>query len=178
MILLDTETTGLVQPAPVPLSQQPYIIEFAALKLNNDSLEEEGHVHFLCKPPVQLTEEIVKITGITDKDLADKKPFVSHLGQLLKFFLGESVLVAHNLPFDRSLVTFELTRLSRVNMFPWPPEHICTAEITNDIKGHRLKQEQLYEMATGHPANQTHRALDDVRQLAEIVRWLRTQDRM
>jgi DNA polymerase III epsilon subunit-like protein len=178
VILIDTETTGLIQPGAVPLSQQPHIIEFAAIKLDDKSLEEVDNAHFLCKPPVLLPEIITKITGLTDADLEDQLPFPAHLPAVLPFFCGEVTLVAHNLPFDRGMVTLELQRLDRVSRFPWPYLHRCTVELTMDIKGHRLKQEQLYEMATGQPAGQTHRALDDVRQLAEVVRWLREEGRI
>jgi DNA polymerase III epsilon subunit-like protein len=180
MILMDCETTGLVQPLATPLSQQPHIIEFAAIRLDDSTLEEiEGkHIHFLCKPPIPLPEIITKITGLTDRDLEGKPPFVKHYRDLCEFFFGEHTVVAHNLSFDRSLLQFELMRLDRLTQFPWPYNHQCTVERTLAIKGHRLKQEELYLMATGHPAEQTHRALDDVRQLAEVVRWLRQKDLM
>lgn len=175
MILIDCETTGLVQPGAVPITQQPHIIEFAALALDDDSLEEKGHVHFLCKPPIALPEIITKITGLKDEDLAKQPPFVANYQALVDLVFGERTIVAHNLPFDRSLLSFELARLDKLTQFPWPYQHRCTVELTLHFKGHRLKQEALYEMATGHPAEQTHRALDDVRQLAEVVRWLRKE---
>lgn len=179
MILFDTETTGLVEPMATPLSKQPHIIEFAAIRLDDRTLEEddpEDYVHFLCKPPIPLPEIITKITGLTDKDLAGEKPFAAYYPDLCQFFFGEEKICAHNLPFDRSLLTFELMRMDRLTQFPWPYKHICTVDCSLSIKGRRMKQEELYLMATGKPADQTHRALDDVRQLAEVVRWLRTKD--
>ena len=38
MIIFDTETTDLVKPGLVPLEDQPHIIEFAGIKLDDFTL--------------------------------------------------------------------------------------------------------------------------------------------
>jgi DNA polymerase III epsilon subunit-like protein len=179
MIILDTETTGLPGTVALPEEQQPEIIEFAALKLDDETLEEVDSVHFMCKPRILPLDPIItKITGIRTEDLMGKPAFVSMLKPIVRLFRGETHLVAHNLPFDRDILWFELKRLGHDLRFPWPWEHCCTAELTSDILGKPMKQEVLYEHATGKKANQTHRALDDCRQLAEIVRWMRDGGRI
>lgn len=177
MILIDNETTGLKEVSTVPLEQQPRIIEFAALRLDDKTLKETGALHFMIHPGkgISLSDEIVKITGITDSDLKGQPPFAGRYQAIVDFFLGERTLVAHNLPFDRDVLAMELMRLGRPYQFPWPPVHICTVELTQGITGKYMKQEDLYQHFFGRPANQTHRALDDVRQLAEIVRRLRKE---
>ena len=177
MILFDTETTGLKEVSTVPLDQQPRIIEFAALRLDGETLKEKAHLHFLINPGkgISLSSEIVKITGLRDSDLKGQPPFAGRYSTIVDFFLGERVLVAHNLPFDRDMVAMELMRLGRPYQFPWPPVHHCTAELTQGITGKYMKQEDLYKHYLGRSANQTHRALDDVRQLAEIVRCMRKE---
>lgn len=180
MILIDNETTGLKEVSTVPSDQQPRIIEFAALQLDNKSLKEKGAFHFLIHPGkgISLSDDIVKITGITDAMLRGQPPFAGRYETIVNFFLGESMLVAHNLPFDRDVLALDLARIGRQYQFPWPPHHRCTAELTQDIKGKYLRQQDLYEHYMGKPANQTHRALDDVRQLAEIVRCMRKEGRI
>lgn len=179
MIILDTETTGLTGVSALDLAQQPFIIEFAALKLNDTSLEEEDSLTFFCKPPLQALDPVItKITGITWDMIKNKEPFVYHVEDVADFFLGEKILVAHNLPFDRALLEYELKRIGREFMFPWPSKHLCTVELTHDIQGKPSKQEFLYEHYVGKPANQTHRAIDDVRQLATIVRHIRKEGRI
>lgn len=179
MIVWDTETTGLPGVSLLELTKQPEIIEFGAIKLNDETFEEVGAIHFLCRPRIlPLDPVIVKITGIRTEDLVDKPPFVSFLPQVIDFFLGEQTMVAHNLPFDRQLLYFELRRLGLEWNFPWPYHHRCTAELTQDIKGKPMKHEDLYEHYIGHSANQTHRALDDVRQLCDIVRCMRREGRI
>lgn len=175
LIIFDTETTGLLGPSALPLEQQPRIIELGLLKLDGETLEEMEVLTQRLDPEQPLSAEITKITGLTDRDLRGQPTFARVYPRLVDFFLGARVLIGHNLPFDRGLLAGELQRMGKLLAFPWPPEHICTAEQTEHLEGKLLKQEALYQRATGHPANQTHRAGDDVRQLAEIVRWGRKE---
>jgi DNA polymerase III epsilon subunit-like protein len=179
MIIFDTETTGLHKPESIPLNQQPEIIEFGMLRLDDD-LAEVGQLWFLCRPKIwwPLPPEIPKITGITDEMLQEEKPFSFYVPQIRQFARSEEVWASHNAPFDRGMLLFELRRLDMVTKFPWPDRHICTVETTFQIKGRRMKMEELYTYLFGRPANQTHRAIDDCRQLAEIVRELRKRDMM
>lgn len=173
IILFDTETTGLLGPSALPLDVQPRIIELGLLRLDGETLEEKDTINQILDPGQPLSEEITKITGLTTKDVKGQPTFVSQYTRLVDFFLGAWMLVAHNLPFDRGMLAGELQRIDKLLEFPWPPEHICTAEQTEHLEGKMLRQEALYERVTGEPANQTHRAGDDVRQLAVIVRWMR-----
>src|SRR6185312_12803109 len=88
MIVLDTETTGLPEPELVPLDQQPHIIEFGAIKLNDDTLEQVDQMHFMVNPGIPIPPIITKITGITDADVHGKKKFASAVLPLSEFFLG------------------------------------------------------------------------------------------
>lgn len=118
---------------------------------------------------------ITKITGLTDADLKGKPKFITILAELQEIFHRARTMVAHNLPFDRSLLYFELQRIGRECQFPWPTRHICTVEASMSIKGHRLKLQELFEIATGRPANQTHRAMGDVELLLDAVKYLRNK---
>ena len=103
MIVFDLETTGLPKAEGADLDLQPRITEFGAVKLDDD-LNEIGVLEFMCNPGIPLDPQITKITGITDEELANKKPFVAMLDEVCDFFLGERTLVAHNLPFDRTVL--------------------------------------------------------------------------
>lgn len=174
MILFDTETTGLVGPATLPLNKQPEIIEFAAIKLHDDTLEEEDRMEFLCKPAnLPLPDKITEITGIKTKDLEDKEPFAAHLKPLCQFFLGQRTIVAHNLKFDVDMLSLELRRLGALHRFPWPYLHICTVERSKKIKGRRMRMGELYTHLTGKEIEGWHRAMADVESLCEIVRELK-----
>ena len=176
MIVFDTETTGLVQPTLVPLDQQPEIIELGAVRLHDDTLEELDAYTTLVKPKkLPLDPKITQITGLTSTDLQDQKPFAGAYPELCRFFVGERTLVGHNLDFDRSLLWFELLRLDRVKQFPWPWEHKCTVELTFHLNGYRLSQDKLYQHFCGTPPAGAHRALNDVRNLAEVIRHMRSE---
>lgn len=172
MIILDCETTGLPQPTVAGLDKQPYIIEFAAVKVDIRNMKIIDRIEFLCKPPIALEAIITKITGIKDSDLANKEPFGAHYLALAEFFIGESEGVAHNAPFDFALMEFALQRINKQFVFPWPMRRICTVEATHHIKNRRMKMTELYEHAFSKPLAQTHRAMDDVEALYEIVCWM------
>lgn len=173
MILFDTETTGLVEPAATPIDKQPRIIEFGAVKYaDNDPERELGRVNFLCNPGnLPLPEIITKITGLKDVDLADAPRFPRYYLELCDFFLGERYLIGHNVAFDISLLRFDLARMGKLTAFPWPPVQICTVDATLGIRGHRLKLAQLYEIATGEAIGEAHRAIADVLSLHRVVLW-------
>jgi DNA polymerase-3 subunit alpha (Gram-positive type) len=178
MIVFDTETTGLPKSNSMPIDQQPKIIEFAAIKLDDDTLEEVDRIEFFCNPREKLTEFIIDFTGITDDMLKDEPVFQENYLRLCEFFLGEKEMVAHNCQFDRSLLTFELRRLNKVDRFPWPYIHTCTVEKSLPIKKHKMKLLQLYKHATGSDIEEAHRAMADVESLVACVKYLRKEGMM
>jgi len=172
MIIFDTETTGLLKSSIVDLDQQPKIIEFAAIKLNDQTLEEVDRIEFLVNPGYSLPKEIIKITGLNDSDLVDAKPFTDYYEPLVHFFLGEKYLIAHNVSFDVGMLTTELSRMGRLTQFPWPPIQICTVNKTMKIKGYRLKLSILYSHLFGEDFKEAHRAMNDVMALVRCVKTL------
>jgi DNA polymerase III epsilon subunit-like protein len=175
MIVLDTETTGLPEPGAMPLSKQPQIIEFAAIKVDQKNLDIVGRLEFMCNPGVPLPDKIVQITKITDADLKDKPPFAFYYKKLCEFFLGAESVVAHNMSFDKSMIYFELLRLDKVCQFPWPPNHICTVEASFSLNNRRLSLANLHKIATGREFEGAHRAMIDVEALLRCVKWLRNK---
>lgn len=180
LIVFDNETTGLALPNTAPLANQPHIIEFAAVKLDMITLEEVDRMEFLCRPPSLnlITPEITNITKITQDMVKDLPPFVAHLPKLQSFFFGVQSMVAHNVGFDRDMLSFELRRLQKMREFPWPVNHICTVERSYDIKGHRLNLAKLHMELTGETFEGAHRAMADVEALVRCVKKLREQARI
>ena len=179
MLILDTETTSLTAPSGAPLSQQPYVMELAVIKLDFQSLKEVARLEFMCSIPVPIPPEAVKITGITDADLAGKPPFIHYLARLQEFFLGQRTLVAHNLSYDRDCLYYELMRVGKVTNFPFPPRHVCTVEANLHIVGYRMKLGDLYKVATGgREHTEAHRAIGDTLALVEVVKWMRKEGRI
>lgn len=169
MIIFDTETTGLLKASIVDLDKQPKIIEFAAIKLNDETLEEMDRIEFLVHPGESLPKEIVKITGITDDKLKNAKNFEYHYEKLVDFFLGERFLFAHNISFDMGMLKNDLARIGRATQFPYPPRQICTVNQTMQIKGYRLKLGILHHYLFGEDFKEAHRAMNDVEALTRCV---------
>lgn len=174
MIIFDTETTGLVKAANAPLKSQPQIIEFAAIKveLKGKKFKEVGRLEFLCNPGVQLPEIITKLTGLTYDDVKGEPEFAAFYPDLVKFFLSETTMIAHNVEFDRNLMKFELMRIDRLLQFPWPARHICTIEQSYSIAGRKLSLSALHKVATGEDFEGAHRAMADCEALFRCVQFL------
>lgn len=170
IVVFDTETTGLPLHPDAPLEKQPKIIELGAALL-----DAEGNVidtfQQLLHPGQDITDEITKITGITNDMVTSAPKFVDVLPQLREFFGRAFAVFAHNLPFDRTLLKLDLRR-AECEDFPWPAQEYCTIGLHRSIWGRNMKMTELYEHALKKPLPQTHRALDDVMALVEIIQAL------
>jgi DNA polymerase III alpha subunit (gram-positive type) len=176
MIIFDTETTGLTEPEAMPLTKQPQIIEYAAIKLDDETLEEVDRLEFLCDPGKPLPPEIIRITGLKDSDLAGKPKFCDMLHKLREFHLGERTIIAHNAAFDLSLMRYEMRRLDAMQRFPWPYNQVCTVVQSMPIKGFRLNMQKLHEHCFGKGFEGAHRAMTDVEALSKCVVWMINHD--
>ena len=173
-ILFDTETTGLLKPQISKISAQPYIIEIYACRID-DNFKLVGEYEAYIKPPIELSEEITRITGITETDLKDAKPFIHHIKPLQELFLGVEKMVAHNLPFDRSMLANELVREDMILNFPWPSKHICTVEKSLPLFGHRLSLAKLHQALFNKDFKDAHRAKNDVYALVRCYKEMINQ---
>jgi DNA polymerase III epsilon subunit-like protein len=168
IVVFDTETTGLTLHPDAPLEKQPRIIEFGGVLLDpsNGQIVEECSI--MIDPGEEITPEITKITGITNDDVRGAPKFVDALPQLRRFFAEGTAVMAHNLPFDKAMMRAELMRCD-CRDFPWPAVELCTVGLYKEDWGRNPKLTELYEHVMGKKLAQTHRALDDVKALVEIV---------
>lgn len=168
ILVFDTETTGLTLHPQAEVRKQPRMIEFGAALLDPHTGELRDTMNILINPQEPLSPEIVKITGITDADLKDAYPFSTALAAIRLMFTQATCVVAHNLPFDRAILRGELARLDVLD-FPWPKKELCTVGLHKDDWGRNPKLTELYQATLGKPLAQTHRALDDVMALVDII---------
>jgi DNA polymerase III epsilon subunit-like protein len=173
MIIFDTETTGFVNPEGAGIAKQPRIIEFAFVIVDDKTYKIKSEYSQLIYPEMKISEEITKITGLTDKDLQGKPTFIEALCDIEGLWLGQRRVLAHNFAFDHQMLINELTRIGRQFAFPYPPEQVCSVQETEHLNGKRMKLTELYEYVFEKKLEQTHRALDDVKALAEIVKKLK-----
>lgn len=169
MIIIDTETTGLLIPSSADLKMQPRIVELCAVRLDPEYQVLAEHV-WLINPQLPIPPEVTKIHGIKDSDVQGQPTFEELLPEISRAFLGATRMYAHNLPFDRGMLEIELRRCDAVTRFPWPPEQICTVALTEHLFGHSLKLTELSQKLLKLEYKQTHRAQDDVKVLCDIIR--------
>lgn len=177
-ILFDTETTGLIKPKANNVSDQPYITDLYCMKVEHKpdgSIVKIDEFETLLKPPVPLSAEITRITGLTDDMLKDAPEFFEIAEDLGKFFTGVDRLVAHNLAFDRSMLANELVRCDRVIKFPWPVDHMCTVEKTLHIEQRRMSLTRLHEHLFGKAFDGAHRAKTDVKAMFSCYKEIAKQ---
>lgn len=165
-VVFDTETTGIPKHPRAKDSVQPSVIEFAAVRYDSggELLEE---LEVLIDPQKPLEEIITKITGLTDESLKGKPTFEEAANEIRAFIESGDAVVAHNLPFDMTMLDLEFSRLD-CRSLKWPRFRICTVQEFAEQWGRRPKLLELYEEEFGEPLDQTHRALDDTKALAAI----------
>ena len=166
-LIFDTETTGLVRNMATPLSRQPKVIEYFGLVLEGEGadLVEVETYGALIHPGERITDEITRITSITNADLEGQVGFGAHIDRIEALTASADMVVAHNLSFDRKMMEFEFRRQGREFSYK---KGCCTVNGTEHIKGHRMKMGDLYEMLFGERFEGAHRAEADVRALARI----------
>ncbi|RNI28780.1 3'-5' exonuclease [Rufibacter latericius] len=144
---LDFETTGVS-------GSKGRVIEIAAVKSAYGQIT--GRFHTLVKLKGELPRKITEITGITPEDLVngmDERAAFT----ILKEFIGDSTVVAHNAPFD---LGFLYSTYRRLRLGPVQHPFLDTLSVC------RLRQpspRNLPDMckAYGIPLTRWHRALPD-----------------
>lgn len=161
-VVLDIETTGLS-----PDKEQ--IIEIAISKVMDGIVVDE--LSSLVSPGKKLPPRVVKLTGLTDDDLATAPPF-SKIAQQIVDFIGQDVILAHNAPFDLSFVTSALDRCNIDVDF----QYIDTVQIARKafpfLANHKL---DTLVKELGIAREQTHRAMDDVHHTLAFFRIVYNQ---
>lgn len=93
-VVVDIETTGFD-----PTSDD--IIEIGAVRMDGNQAVET--FHRLIRPSRSIPQEITDLTGISN-DMVKTAPALEDALPEFLSFLGDSVMVAHNLQFDRSFI--------------------------------------------------------------------------
>ena len=100
-VVFDLETTGLYP------NSGDTIIEIGAVKIKDGKIIDRYDE--LINPGKLLTEEIMKITGITNEMLTDKRNEEESIKDFIKW-TGELPMVAHNAKFDISFIEMAFTK--------------------------------------------------------------------
>jgi len=162
-VILDLETSGA---AP---STGAAITEIGAVKVRGGEII--GEFQTFVNPQHGLSDFITELTGITDEMLSDAPKIKSVLPDLFEF-LGshkETVLVAHNAPFDLGF----LKAAAAKHKYPWPQYPVIdTVRIARSVLERvEVANCKLSTLATffGARTSPTHRALDDARATVDVL---------
>lgn len=122
-IVLDTETTGLS-------SRADHVVEIGAHEIQNGKITG-AQFHVYIKPRIIMTQSVIKIHKITNDfyDINFGSLYESDKENMRNFikFIGNSIIFAHNAPFDMTFINNELKHwnLPTIN----PQKFRCTMRI-------------------------------------------------
>jgi DNA polymerase-3 subunit epsilon len=158
-VAFDTETTGL-QPIVHRL------VEGGAVRFRLDGCEL-ATFQTLIDPQISIPPNVQQVHGITDV-MVRGKPTIEHVIPQFIEFLGhrDTILLAHNAPFDLGFMAMALTRLG----IAYPPHNICdTLNMARRLYP-TWPSHSLEHVATRLKiANKAeHRALSDARLVKDI----------
>lgn len=100
-VVIDIETTGLNSNPDI--GEVNHIIEVGAVKIEQGKITKK--FSSFCACPIPLPQEIEKITGISNEDLASAPNVKQVLCDLHKF-CKDSELVGHNVSFDLGFLNY------------------------------------------------------------------------
>lgn len=164
-VVVDLETTG-TRP------QEAGITEIGAVKVRGG--ETLGEFNTLTNPQSPVSPNVTMLTGITNAMVASAPPLETALSEFLEFaeLDNDTVLVAHNAPFD---VRF-LTAACAEHNHRWPhPTVVDTLRIArhalprHEVSNHKLTTLAAFFGVTEQPV---HRALEDARATSGVLHGL------
>jgi DNA polymerase III epsilon subunit len=157
-IVIDVETTGLDA-----LSGHE-ICEVAALPVYGDGRRQKAFEKLL-NPGRSIPPEASKVNGITD-DMVKNAPEMNIIAQDFLDFIGGSVLVMHNAPFDMSFIQCKLEKLRLPLLSNLVIDTLALAKKERGYGGNSLGQ---LARDLSLDKGEAHRALGDTETTASLL---------
>ncbi|MGD9562004.1 MAG: PolC-type DNA polymerase III [Pyrinomonadaceae bacterium] len=152
-VVFDLETTGAKAP---PCR----VIEIGAFLVKGGAIANE--FHSLVNPGTPIPPFISSLTGISDEMVSGAPAFGEVAPDFLEF-VGDSVLVAHNIGFDMHFLNYEVGRV--YDGYSVWNSSLCTVQLSRgllpDIENHKLKTVANYfavELVNHHRAGEDAKA--------------------
>ena len=163
-VVVDVEATG----AKTPPNR---LIELGAYRIRGGRIVDK--FMSLVNPEIPIPRFVASLTGISN-DMVKNAPVFADVAPQWLDFVSDSVLVAHNAPFDTSFLNHEISRVYPGHRMVNP--HLCTVRLSRralpDLSNHRL------DTIASHfsiPIISRHRAGSDALATAEIFIILLTE---
>ncbi len=159
--VLDLETTG---GSPRDCA----ITEIGAVKYQGGELL--GTFQTLVDPGLPIPPSITILTGITEAMVVAAPDIATALPTFLEF-IGNSVIVGHNIRFD---VSFLNAAAASLGYPPLPNDTVDTAGLGRRLVREEVRNMRLQTLAAHFrsPVTPIHRALDDARATAHVLHGL------
>lgn len=156
-VALDVETTGLK-----PSRQR--VIEVALVRFRNGQVERSFET--LLNPERAIPEFITRLTTIRNEDVAEAPKFADVAEEMLEF-LGDSLIIGHNVSFDINFMNAELERVDRE---PLVNERLDTMGMAvRFLRSLRKPSLDRVADAVGLSPRKIHRAGGDARLTGEVA---------
>ena len=160
-VVIDLETTGLDE-------NENEIIEIGALRIVNGKIHEQFQKLVLIQndiPPF-----ITKLTGITDDMIDEGGEELSYVLDAFIAFIGQDLLVAHNITFDLKFLNMALTQLGRPRISN--PQK-CTYELSKRLFP-SMKSRKLSALCKefGIMVSKMHRSLSDCECVFHVYEYM------
>src|ERR1051325_9773929 len=163
-VVVDVEATG----AKTPPNR---LIELGAYRIRGGSIVDK--FHSLVNPEIPIPRFVASLTGISN-DMVRRAPFFAEVAPRWLDFISDSVLVAHNAPFDTSFLNHEIYAVYAHHRMVNP--HLCTVRLSRrafpDLSNHRL---ETIAQHFSIPIASRQRAGSDAVPTAEIFLFLLTK---
>jgi DNA polymerase III epsilon subunit family exonuclease len=163
-VVVDVEATG----AKMPPNR---LIELGAYRIRGGKIVDK--FMSLVNPEIPIPRFVAALTGISN-DMVKSAPFFAELAPQLLDFVSDSVLVAHNAPFDTTFLNHEISRVYPGHRMMNP--HLCTVRLSRrtfpNLSNHRL---DTIAQHFSIPIASRHRAGSDALATAEIFLRLMTE---
>lgn len=101
-LIMDTETTGFEDQNGDRIVEVG-IVELIGRKMTGEKL------HVYLNPEMQMSDEVIKVHGISNAFVADKPKFAEVAKKLFNFMQGAQI-IAHNAAFDMRFLTMEFDK--------------------------------------------------------------------
>ena len=160
-IVFDTETTGL------NVMGGDRLVEIGAVELINH-VPTGKEYHQYINPMRSMSEEVIKVHGLTEEFLSDKPTFEEICDDFLAFIGSDSYLVAHNAKFDMTFLNCQLRELNKPQIDN--SRVIDTLEIAHKMfPGQRAGLDELCRrFGVDNSKRTVHGALLDAQLLADV----------
>ncbi len=154
-VVFDLETTGIKY-------SDNSIVEIGAVRVENGIITDEYST--LANPEYPIPPEASAVNHITNDMLAGQ-PLIYEVLPSFLMFVGDDVLVAHNMRFDYQF----LANACMINQFKIPEKIFDTMALARYYPEAGSKKLTALVEAAGIEVENAHRALSDARMTAKLV---------